>query len=59
MCGRYRLTAKERHLREHFGFDEDPEWKPCWNIALTQQLATVRQHPAEPVRIFGRMRWGA
>ena len=24
MCGCYRLTAKERYLRDHFGLDEDP-----------------------------------
>ena len=58
MCGRYRLTAKERYLRDHFGLEEDPPWEPRWNIAPTQQVATIRQHPEEPVRIFGLMRWG-
>ena len=58
MCGRYRLTAKERSLRDHFGLNEDPAWQPRWNIAPTQQVATIRQHPSEPVRIFGLMRWG-
>ena len=58
MCGRYRLTAKERYLRDHFGLDEDPPWQPRWNIAPTQPIATVRQHPAKPRRIFGIMRWG-
>jgi putative SOS response-associated peptidase YedK len=58
MCGRYRLTAKERYLRDHFGLDEDPPCEPHWNIAPTQQIATVRQHPAEPTRIFALMRWG-
>jgi putative SOS response-associated peptidase YedK len=58
MCGRYQLTAKERYLRDHFGLDEDPHWQPRWNIAPTQQVATIRQHPAMPRRIFGLMRWG-
>jgi len=58
MCGRYRLTAKERYLRDHFGLGEDPSWTPRWNIAPTQQIATIRQHPTEPTRIFGLMRWG-
>jgi putative SOS response-associated peptidase YedK len=31
---------------------------PRWNIAPTQQVPTIRQHPAEPRRIFGLMRWG-
>jgi len=58
MCGRYRLTAKERYIRDHFGLDEDPAWTPRWNIAPTQQIATIRQHRSEPKRIFGLMRWG-
>lgn len=58
MCGRYRLTAKERYIRDHFGLDEDPPWSPRWNIAPTQQIATIGQHPSEPKRIFGLMRWG-
>src|SRR5215470_3353607 len=58
MCGRYRLTAKERYLRDHFGLDEDPSWTPRWNIAPTQQIATIRQHRSEPKRCFGLMRWG-
>ncbi len=58
MCGRYRLTAKERYLRAHFRLDEDPSWQPRWNIAPTQQVATIRQHTAEPRRIFAPMRWG-
>jgi putative SOS response-associated peptidase YedK len=58
MCGRYRLTAKERYLRDHFGLDGDPAWPPRWNIAPTQPVATIRQHPSEPGRIFGVMRWG-
>src|SRR6266478_1870299 len=58
MCGRYRLTAKQRYMRDHFGLDEDPPWEPRWNVAPTQQIATIRQHRAEPTRIFGLMRWG-
>src|SRR5579864_429767 len=58
MCGRYRLTAKERYIRDHFGLDDDPPWMPRWNIAPTQQIATIRQHRSEPKRIFGLMRWG-
>jgi hypothetical protein len=33
-------------------------WTPRWNIAPTQQIATVRQYRSEPKRIFGLMRWG-
>jgi putative SOS response-associated peptidase YedK len=58
MCGRYRLTAKERYLRDHFGLDVGVKWLPRWNIAPTQMIPTIRQHDKEPVRIFSLMRWG-
>jgi putative SOS response-associated peptidase YedK len=58
MCGRYRLTAKERYLRDHFGLDEDISWTPRWNIAPTQQVPIVRQHETEPSRTFDLVRWG-
>jgi putative SOS response-associated peptidase YedK len=58
MCGRYRLTAKERYLRDHFGLDEDPSWAPRWNIAPTQQVPIIRQDIKEPKRTFSLVRWG-
>jgi len=58
MCGRYRLTAKERYLRDHFGLDDDPTWTPRWNISPTQQAPIIRQHPKEARRTFSLARWG-
>lgn len=58
MCGRYRLTAKERYIRDHFGLDEDVDWSPRWNIAPTQYAPTVRQEPREPRRTWVIARWG-
>jgi len=58
MCGRYRLTAKERYLRDHFGVDGDLSWAPRWNIAPTQQGPVVRQDRKEPKRTFALLRWG-
>ena len=58
MCGRYRLTAKERYLRDHFGLNEDPPWTPHWNIAPTKPVAVIRQDPWEPKRTFNLLRWG-
>lgn len=58
MCGRYRLTAKERYLRDHFGLDDDPYWTPRWNIAPTQQVAVVRRPPKDGARTFSQMGWG-
>jgi putative SOS response-associated peptidase YedK len=58
MCGRYRLSAKERYLRDHFGLHEDPPWTPRWNIAPTQPVAVIRQNPKEPKRTFNVLHWG-
>ncbi len=58
MCGRYRLSAKERYIRDHFGLDEAPPWTPRYNIAPTQSVATIRQDAKEPKRTFGLLRWG-
>lgn len=58
ICGRYRLTAKERYIRDHFGLDEDPTWTARWNIAPTQPVAVIRQDAKEPKRTFGVLRWG-
>jgi putative SOS response-associated peptidase YedK len=58
MCGRYRLTAKERYLRDHFGLDEDVGWPPRWNIAPTQQVPTIRQDARAPRRSWAMVRWG-
>jgi len=59
MCGRYRLTAKERWLSTYFNLDpEDVDWAARWNVAPTQEVATIRQDRKEPKRIFKLMRWG-
>jgi len=49
MCERYRLTAKERLLSNYFNLDpEDVTRVARWNIAPTQEIATVRQDRKEP-----------
>ena len=58
MCGRYRLTAKERYLRDHFGIDGDLSWEPRWNIAPTQPVPVIRHDAKEPKRTFSLLRWG-
>jgi putative SOS response-associated peptidase YedK len=58
MCGRYRLTAKERYLAEHFGVDDEIEWEPRYNIAPTQPVVVIRQDRDQPKRTFSLMRWG-
>lgn len=59
MCGRYRLTAKERYIAEHFNVDEEEvQWSPRYNIAPTQQVPVIRQDRQKPQRHFSLMRWG-
>ena len=43
MCGRYRLSG---------------EWNPRYNIAPTQPVPIIRQHPKEPRREMSLVRWG-
>jgi len=59
MCGRYRLSRRKQILAEHFEaipFDDD--WEPRYNIAPTQPVPVIRQHPKEPKRVLSLMRWG-
>jgi len=58
MCGRYRLTAKERYIAEHFDLDDEVSAAPRYNIAPTQSAATIRQDPKQPSRVLSLMRWG-
>jgi putative SOS response-associated peptidase YedK len=59
MCGRYRLTSKERYIAEHFDLEEsEVRWTPRYNIAPTQEAAIVRQDRKQPKRTFSLMRWG-
>jgi putative SOS response-associated peptidase YedK len=36
----------------------DDEWSPRYNIAPTQSVPVIRQHPKEPVRQIASLRWG-
>src|SRR5690242_14951566 len=58
MCGRYRLTAAERYIAQHFEISEDEvQWTPRYNIAPTQTVAVVRQN-GRFGRTFDALRWG-
>lgn len=58
MCGRFRLARSKEVLAEHFGTPPDDDWEPRYNVAPAQSIPVVRQHPTEPERLGGRMRWG-
>src|SRR5215469_9427989 len=59
MCGRYRLSRRKQLVEEYFDttpWEED--WNPRFNIAPTQPVPVVRQHPKESVRQLSVMKWG-
>ena len=59
MCGRYRLSRRKQIIEEYFetaAWNDD--WNPRYNIAPTQPVPVIRQHPKEPVRQISTMRWG-
>jgi putative SOS response-associated peptidase YedK len=59
MCGRYRLSRRKQIIEEHFETgDWQDDWSPRYNIAPTQHIPVIRQHPKEPVRQTSTMRWG-
>jgi len=59
MCGRYRLSRRKQLIEEHCDIAPwDDDWSPRYNIAPTQPVPVIRQHPKEPVRQISTMRWG-
>ncbi len=60
MCGRYRLSRRKQILEERFDVppDDSEDWAPRFNIAPTQNVPVIRQHPKEPRRVMTQMRWG-
>jgi len=59
MCGRYRLSRRKQILAEHFdAISEADDWAPRYNIAPTQPVPVIRQHPTEPTRHMSQMHWG-
>ena len=60
MCGRYRLSRRKEILAEYFEADlsDFDDWQPRYNIAPTQPVPVIRQHPKGPRRVLSLMRWG-
>lgn len=57
--GRYRLSRRKQLVEEYFETAPwDDDWNPRYNIAPTQHVPVIRQHPKEPVRQISTMRWG-
>jgi putative SOS response-associated peptidase YedK len=59
MCGRYRLSRRKQIVEEYFdSVSGEEDWAPRYNVAPTQSVPVIRQHPKEPVRELSLMRWG-
>jgi putative SOS response-associated peptidase YedK len=59
MCGRYRLSRRKRLVEEYFdSVSDEPDWTPRFNVAPTQPIPIIRQHPKEPIRELSLIRWG-
>ena len=56
MCGRYTVIANPEALRALFGYDEQPNFPPRYNVAPTQPIAIVRL--VDGKRRFALVRWG-
>jgi putative SOS response-associated peptidase YedK len=56
MCGRYVITSPPAAIRALFGYPEQPNFPPRYNVAPTQPVPIVRL--AEGKRQFALVRWG-
>jgi putative SOS response-associated peptidase YedK len=56
MCGRYLITSAREAFRRLFGYPEQPNFPPRYNVAPTQPVPVVRV--VEDVRQFALVRWG-
>jgi putative SOS response-associated peptidase YedK len=56
MCGRYAVTSAPEAIRAVFGYPEQPDFPPRYNVAPTQPIAIVRLMDGK--RQFALVRWG-
>jgi putative SOS response-associated peptidase YedK len=59
MSGRYRWSRRKQIVEEYSDCDRcNEDWNPRHNIAPTNPVPLIRQHPKEPARQLLLMRWG-
>ena len=56
MCGRYLITSAPEAFRRLFGYPQQPNFPPRYNVAPTQPIPIVRI--VEGARQFALVRWG-
>lgn len=58
MCGRFTLTASGRVIAQQFNLSDLPEIPPRYNIAPTQEIATIYRSSEQQDQQFQWMKWG-
>ena len=56
MCGRYAITTAPEAIRRLFGYLEQPNFPPRYNVAPTQPIPIVRM--VDGTRQYALVRWG-
>ena len=56
MCGRYVIKSSPTEMRATFGYGEQPNFPPRYNVAPTQPIPVVRL--VNQQRSFALLRWG-
>jgi putative SOS response-associated peptidase YedK len=56
MCGRYTIVVTPQQLRDIFGYPEQPNFPPRYNVAPSQPIPIVRLMNGQ--RHFALVRWG-
>src|SRR6266513_219938 len=56
MCGRYMIISSPEAIRRLFGYPEQPNFPPRYNVAPTQPVPIVRLVDGQ--RQFALVRWG-
>ena len=57
MCGRYAITLPPDAMRDLFGYPEQPNFPPRYNVAPTQPVPIIRKEQ-DGQRHFQLVRWG-
>jgi putative SOS response-associated peptidase YedK len=58
MCGRFNQTASPEAIAQQFEVAALPLFKPRYNIAPSQHIATIRIEPDTSTRKLAMLRWG-
>ncbi|MGL5873495.1 MAG: SOS response-associated peptidase [Xenococcaceae cyanobacterium] len=58
MCGRFTQTSSNSEIAKAFNLDSVPAIEPKYNIAPTQQVATILRSDPHSDRQFQMLRWG-